>query len=278
MKIWSLLQTLGREPLLHFVLIGAAVFLVFPSEAQRPDPAEDSRVIEITEQALSLAEARFVSTWNRAPTAAEAQELVDELVREEVLVREALALGLDSGDGVIRQRLRMKMEFIGEAATTALEPTPAELEAWYADNAVSFAPPASASFAQILLKSPSDAEVVLAALAAGAEPATLGLGTQLPGEVDRSPQPAVDGVFGAGFFEALRALPRGEWAGPVRSGYGSHLVRVLDMTEPEPPPLDDVRAQAVDRWRSDQAAMVREAQYEALRSRYDVRLPQPVAE
>jgi hypothetical protein len=269
------LMSIAREPLLHFTLIGLAVFLLFPGEqaspATRPDPGT---VIDITQPLIDRLSAQFAATWNRPPTDEELAGLIDSHVREEVLYREALALGLDRDDAVIRQRLRLKMEFISEAAASALVPDDATLSAWYAANAADFAPADTVGFTQVMLADPADAEEVRAALVAGADPAMQGRGTLLPGQIDRGSSLAVDGAFGPGFFDAVAALPLGEWAGPIESAYGVHLVRVDTVTTPDAPPFDSVRDAVVAAWRQEQANALREAQYQALRANYELILPE----
>lgn len=263
-----------REPLLHFALIGLAVFLLFPGDAGGPaGSTPGTTVIEIGNSTVDRLAAQFEATWNRPPNAEETAGLIESHIRQEVLYREALALGLDSGDAVIRQRLRLKMEFIGEAVAAALVPTDADLAAWYAANADDFTGPAIVDFDQVMLADPAEAEATLAALASGADQATLGRGTLLPARVDRGSALAVDGAFGPGFFDAVAAFPPGAWSGPIGSAYGAHLVRLESVFRPAAPPLDDVRDAVIAAWKQEQADLLREAQYQALRARYDIRLP-----
>ena len=264
-----------REPLVQFMLIGILVFLLFFRDTDRPlDRGNGQPVIEITQQAVDRLVAQFESTWTRPPTEAEMTGLIDSYVREEVLYREALALGLDQDDPVIRQRLQMKMDFIGEAAAATEVPAEDELAAWYAAHAAEFAPAARVSFEQVMLSDPAEAEAVRAALAAGAAPAAVGRPTMLPGWMVGETAQAVDGQFGPGFFAEVVALPDGEWTGPVDSSFGSHLVRRGAVSVPETPPLSEVRDAALAAWRADRARALRDAQYAALRARYELRLPE----
>ena len=264
-----------REPLVQFMLIGIVVFLLFFRDTDRPlDRGVAQPVIEITKPVVDRLVAQFESTWTRPPTEAELSGLIESYVREEVLYREALVLGLDQNDPVIRQRLQMKMDFIGEAAAATEEPEADELAAWYAAHAAEFAPAARVSFEQVLLAAPAEAEAVRAALSAGEDPAAVGRPTMLPGWMQGETAQAVDGQFGPGFFAEVVALPEGEWAGPVDSAYGSHLVRRGAVAVPETPPLSEVRDAVLAAWRADRAKTLRDAQYAALRARYEVRLPE----
>lgn len=272
MRARHLLSAVIGEPLVHFVLIGLAVFLIYPGEPVTA--ANHPQVIQIPAPALEQARAQFQAAWRRPPTDAEVQGLVDELVREEVLSREALRLGLDQGDAVIRQRLRLKLEFIGEAAAAALVPEEAELQKWHDANRASFAPAALVTFQQVMVRDAAEGEALREALDGGADPATLGGDTLLPRQISDAPAQAVESLFGAGFFASVSELPPGTWTGPVASAYGLHLVRLEQVTRPEPPPLAEVRDRVVEGWRRDQAAALREAQYRSFLSRYEVRLPE----
>lgn len=268
-----------REPLLHFALIGAAVFLLYPGNSGPvAAPIPTDYVIDITPQVRDRLAAQFAGTWNRQPTAQELDGLMAEQVKEEVLYREALVLGLDRDDPVIRQRMRLKMEFIGEGAAAALVPTEGELAAWYAANAADYAAPATVSFVQVMLTDPSEAEATFAALAEGADPATLGRGTLLPGAVSEGSALSVDGLFGKGFFAEVSAQSPGVWAGPVGSAYGAHLVRLDAVTASEAARLDTVHDVVLEDWRRDQAQQFLERQYQAFLARYDVRLPDPAGQ
>ena len=278
MQAKSFFSNLIREPLLHFTVIGLAIFLLFPGNAgPMPGPVTGpmtDNVIEVTPRIKEGLAAQFTATWNRQPTPVELDGLMAEYVKEEVLYREALALGLDQGDPVIRQRLRLKMEFIGEGAAGALTPDDAELAAWYAENAADYAAPAMISFEQIMLTDPSTADATFAALAEGADPGTLGRGTLLPAEVGNGSALAIDGAFGTGFFDAVSVLEPGVWGGPVESAYGVHIVRLGDVTVAEAPLLDTVRDALIEDWRRAQAELLREAQFQSFLTRYEVRLPE----
>lgn len=275
MRVNDRLKAILSEPLLHFALIGTTVFLLFgDQEGARPAPVVTDTVITVTPADVDRLSAQFAATWNRPPGAEELAGLVESHVREEVLYREAKALGLDEGDAVIRQRLGLKMEFIAEAAAAAVEPEEGELAQWYEAHADAFTPPPMIAFRQILLESPDAVETLRSSLAAGADPATLGRATMLPANVERASQTGVDGTFGPGFFDAVVELPVGEWVGPVNSAFGLHLVQLVGIDRPATPPLDAVLEQVTAAWRQAKADEIRAAQYEALRARYDIRLPE----
>lgn len=265
------------EPLLHFAVIGLLVFLLFDGQ-ERGDtgtPASDT-VITITAADLDRLSAQFAASWNRPPRDEELAGLIEAMIREEVLYREALALGLDEGDAVIRQRLALKLEFVADAAAAVAEPDEAELAEWYASQEDAFRPPAAITFRQILFESPEEAERALASLASGADPDSVGRSSMLPETMEGAAQAAVDGTFGPGFFETVAASPLGEWAGPVTSAFGVHLVQLVGLDRPEVPPLAVMREQVIAAWRQAKAEEFRAAQYEALRARYQIRMPEDV--
>ncbi len=261
-----------REPLLHFLLIGVAVFALYRGEAG-PTVAETQRVIEVTPATLDRLAAQFEAVWRRAPTDDELAGLVEDHVREEVYYREALALGLDRDDTVIRRRLRQKMEFLGDVGAGALAPDEAALRAHFEAHPDRFTPDPRITFRQVFLGD-ADPAPALAALAAGADPNGLGRPTLLPPALEGATPTAVDGTFGAGFYEAIAGLDANAWTGPVISGFGAHLVEVLGSEPAATPPFEAVRAAVEEDWRRDSADALREAQFRALRDRYQVILPQ----
>lgn len=201
-----------------------------------------------------------------------AGRVIDDYVKEEVFYREALALGLDRDDTVIRRRLRQKMEFFGDAGAAALAPGDAELQAYFEAHRERFAKPVRVTFQQVFLGN-DDPGPVFAALAEGADPAGLGRGSLLPPTMEAAVASSVDGTFGDGFFAQVAELSSGAWQGPVRSSYGNHLVRLYGKEPAAAPPFERVRAEVEEEWRRLKAMELREAAYQALLRRYQVVLP-----
>lgn len=260
-----------RDPLLHFVVIGAAMFAVYAvMNSASPDKP---LTIAVTEADLARIDQSFEATWRRPPNDDERQNLIDGFIRQEVMVREAEALGLEKDDPVIRQRLSQKMEFLLSSGANALTPSDEELQAWLADNADRFRVSGETAFEQVYLGeslSQDDLDAVQAALSDGGDLRSLGKRTLLPSDVPLSHPIAIDSTFGAGFAGSLRDLPLNQWAGPVLSGYGVHLVRITDRTEPRLPPLEDIRDRVESGWRADRAEALAESLYEDLKARYTV--------
>ncbi len=270
----ALLGAVLREPLVHFLALGAAIFALFAALDDSPPVAPRERIEITAAEAAGIVE-RFERTWRRPPTPAELSGLLDAAIEEEVLVREALALGLDRGDEIVRRRLAQKMRFLVEGAPEA-EPTEAALAAHLEAHAERFARSATLTFEQVRLRPETgDADQAIAALNAGeTSDAILGPGLLPPRMADATPA-AVDGTFGAGFFQALVALPQGRWAGPVESGYGLHLVRLLARTPRRVPPLDEIREAVARDWREARRADLARKRVEALKARYELRRPDP---
>lgn len=263
------------EPLFHFFLIGAVIFTLFAVFDDTPPVLETHKITITPRDALRLA-AEFEATWRRAPSAAELDKLIDGLVREEVYVREATALGLDQNDAVIRRRLHQKMEFLTEVGANSVAPDDSVLQAYLTENADRFAHPTSIAFKQILLKDDIDAseareiarKLNLIGKASEAEKPSL-----LPNTFPASPPQVVEASFGAGFFDRLMKLAVGEWMGPVASAYGQHVVLVTNREDGFLPPLENIRDRVELDWRTNFAAKLREDRFHALRSQYNITLP-----
>ncbi len=269
------LPRLLREPLLHFLAIGGVIFLLFGALAG-PGPGPADTIVVGPERIEWLAKG-FQAVWRRPPSDDELRALIDEHVREEIYYREALALGLDRNDTVVRRRLRQKMEFLTDTAADLLEPSAGELEAWLAANEQAYRSGPRLAFEQIYLgETPAPDSVTLSLIALQSDPVTdpsaVGESTLLPAGLDLSSSGAVDGVFGQGFFERLAELPPGVWAGPVASTYGVHLVRIRDSLPARMPPLEEVRDAVSRDWKSAKAREIRELHYVRLRERYVVEI------
>lgn len=267
-----------RQPFMHFLLIGAAFFGLF-ALVDDSAPAPDKPEIVVSEQDARWLSEQFKAVWNRPPTQDELSALIDDFVREEIYVREALALGLDQGDAIVRRRLRQKMEFLTEAGAEAATLEESVLRAYYTENAGEFSTAPRIAFTQIMLPD-GDADTVdaiLADLASGAPYENLGVRTLLPAQVSLSTQKVVDGTFGSGFYEGASALEAGVWSGPVISGYGAHIIR-LDALEPGAAlPFETVKDRIEVAWRADKAAELRAERFETLKGQYSIVRPDPNA-
>jgi hypothetical protein len=203
--------------------------------------------------------------------------MIDDFVREEIYYREALALGLDRDDTVVRRRLRQKMEFLADTGADLLEPAAGELEAYLAANEQDFRRGPRLAFEQIYLGETPDPESITRSLGAlrsdpPADPPALGERTLLPARLGLSPPEVVDGVFGKNFFERLADLTPGAWAGPVASAFGVHLVRIGESLAARTPPLEEIRDAVLRDWKAAKGRELRELHYARLRERYVVEI------
>lgn len=268
-----------REPLLHFLVLGAALFAASASIRRA---APDTTEIVVTTDAARAIEAQFRASWQRSPGAAEMQALIDNYIRDEVLYREGLALGLDRDDPVIRNRIRQKMEVFGEESLT-VEPTDAELAAYLAAHKEQFEIPAAITFEQVYFDPSRHGGNIntvvtdaLAGVSRGQSHAGMGDRTMLAARMDRALPPEISTKFGRDFARAVAALPVGGWHGPVTSSFGLHLVRVSWRGDARMPALADVRDAVAREWTRARTVEVRKQFYEALRGRYSVRI-EPLA-
>jgi hypothetical protein len=277
------LKTILREPLLHFLAVGAALFLYFHWGGGGSVPTS-SRIALTAGQIEHLA-AGFTKTWQRPPTEAELKGLLDDWVREEVAVREAMGAGLDRDDTIIRRRLRQKLEFLVEDAAATTAPTEKELQAWLDGHGDAFRIEPQVALRQVFVsrerrgtKAEADARSTLARLrAAGAWARIddLGDATMLPNEIGLVPRGDVARTFGQDFAGRIDAIAPGTWTGPVESGYGLHLVMVRERVEGSLPELAAVRPDVEREFLADRRTRQLAAVYERLLEKYTVVVGRP---
>ncbi len=269
------LMWLLREPLFHFVAIGGLIFALYAAVDDTGEAPAD--VIVIVPERIDQLAASFSAVWKRAPTDDELDFLIDEEVRSEVYYRTALALGLDRNDTIVRRRMRQKMEFLLDTGGYLQEPAAGELEAYFATNEEFYRSGLRLAFEQVYLGEAPAAEAISLSLTAllsdpPTDPATLGERSLLPARLGLSPPTAVDGVFGRGFFDLIAEFPPGEWAGPLVSAYGIHLVRILDTLPARTPPLEEIRDAVLKNWREAKAQEIREQDYAERRKHFVVEI------
>lgn len=262
------------EPLLHFLLIGALLFVLF-EVLRSPGDVSDRRIV-ITQSDIEALQANFARTWQRPPTMQELPGLIEEKVRGEIAYREAVAMGLDVNDAYVKQRMKAKLEFMLEDISTLDQPTDQELADYLAQHPEKFRREAQVSFVQVYLgEQPSEQEAarVLAQLTeagADAELETYGKSIMLPLAVTASPLSVVDRRFGSGFTAQLEGFPVGQWQGPVVSSYGYHLVQVNGRVAAMDPPLEAVRREVTRELVAERIKTVKETTYAGLREQYEV--------
>ena len=262
-----------REPLLHFLLLGLALFAYYGRVA--PDDDGKRRIV-VTQAEVDLLSTQFQGTWNRPPSPVELNGLVDSYVRDEILYRAGVALGLDRDDAVIKRRVRQKLDVLFEESVAQRPATDADLQAYLDAHPATFRKPAVVSFDQVYFGSdaaaPQRLERARAALARGADPATLGQATLLPARQDALPLDLIARDFGEEFAGQLAKAPVGEWSGPVTSGFGTHLVRVSAIEPAQSPALADVREAVAREWENERRQQAHAAALAKLREQYRVEI------
>jgi hypothetical protein len=269
------------DPLFVFLALGAGLFGLHAWVGGGRGYERDARIV-VTTADVSRIRSIFERQWNRPPTEVEVDNLVAGHIREEVLYREALALGLDRDDTIVRRRLVQKLEFVAEDMATLVPPTEDELEAWFQANADQYREPARISLVHVYLspdrrgeRTAVDAETLLAELREEPDrpiPWQSGDRFMLQNEYARKDTRELARLFGRAFAERLVELEPGSWQGPVQSGYGLHLVLVRERVESSLPELEKVRERVLTDVRADRRRLADEAFYRALRERYVIEI------
>ena len=258
-----------REPLVHFAVLGALVFALFGNAT-----SADERRIVIDAARVERIAGQYAQNFRRAPSAEELDALIRDDVKEEVYYREALRLGLDRDDEVVRRRMRVKMEAFGDTAEDIAAPDDATLQRWLVAHPDRFAGEAVYAFDQRYLGSDAGgAQAGLAQLRGGRDYA--GAAIPLPAQFEAIGAGEAAELFGDDFAAALDRLPLGEWSGPVASGLGQHLVRVRQRHPAAPPRLTAIRQRVENDWRAAMARDRTERAYRTLLGRYNVVIEKP---
>ena len=274
------MSRLIKDPLVHFLLIGAALFAIAAMRGA-PVGSGPERIVVTAEQ-VAQARAAAAALQGREPTAEELAALVEPTVRDEVLYREALALELDVNDDEVRRRLIEKMSYLTQDLADPEPSSEEELRQFYAASPQLFTTPELVTFDQVFF-SPgargaaleSDAAAGLAALRAGGTPEEVGDRTPLRGSYEGAPREQVAVLFGAELADALFETAPGEWTGPFRSDFGLHVVRLRGRSEARLPPYEEIAARVAEEYGAQRRREANEAAYREMRERYDVVIEWP---
>ena len=272
-----------REPLIHFLCIGAALFLFFELFDDPVGP--QSSWIVITNGQIEFLKASYARSRQRQPTEQELQRLIDSYLREEIFYREALALGLDKDDTIIRRRLKQKLELMSDDLVGIIVPSDEDLQQFMEIHAESFMIESQVAFRHVFLdihqrgNSVEDEATRLLALLSDegseADPDTLGDRLMMPKSFNLSPVSEIAKMFGKPFSLELTNSKPGQWVGPVLSGYGLHLIMVTDHTAGRLPSLDEIRKTVEWEWSAAHRKELKENIYNELREKYTVVFEQP---
>jgi hypothetical protein len=269
-----------REPLVHFMFIGAVIYLLYCVFAE-PIPDETNKTIVVTAGEVEWMKTSWQKRWNRPPRAEEFDGLIQQYIRETVLYREALTMGLNKHDQVIRRRLAQKLEFLAKDLVALTPPTEEELQAYFIKHHDRYQEPALYTFSQVFIDPDkrgdatlADAEKIKTTLITQGDAVdiagVLGDDFMLQNYYPEKNQVEIQKQFGSGFTESLLKLSPGQWHGPVLSGYGVHLVYVNNITEPPAQGFAKVRERVTQDWKTDKGEELNEKFYASLRDQYTI--------
>ena len=276
-----------REPLVHFMFIGVIIYALYGAFAEPVVEATDKTIV-VTAGELEWMQASWQKRWNRPPTAEEFDGLIQQYIKETVLYREALTMGLNKHDMIIRRRLAQKLEFLAKDLVALTPPTEAELQAYFDEHQARYQEPTLYTFTQVFFDPDKrgdatldDAEAVKATLIAQGDAiedaGALGDGLMLQNYYPQKDRGEIQKYLGSGFTDTLITLAPGHWHGPVLSGFGVHLVYVNNITEPPPPVFVEVRERVIADWSLDRGEELNDKFYANLREQYSIVIEEPAS-
>jgi peptidyl-prolyl cis-trans isomerase C len=282
------MKSILREPLLHFLILGAVFFLVYfwvnpPAKSAAPNQ------IQVSQNDLDRMVQLFQKQWQRLPTQQELDGLVSALIKEEILYREALAMGLEKDDMIVRRRLAQKMEFLITDVTDPGSVEDKALQAFYEKNAARYRRAAKLTFRQIYFdpakrgqRIEDEANAMLKTLQ------TTHAGMNVPQDYGdrimlqpRYSQISTDDIardFGREFADKLATLTPGSWQGPIQSGFGLHLVYIQKRETASLLPLAEIREQVKNDYLYELRQTRSDELLDKLKARYQITIaPYPSA-
>ena len=269
-----------REPLIHFLVIGAALFVLYAYWGQ-PDVEEQGRSITITAGEIKWLTDNWEKRWTRPPTAEEREGIINQYLKEMILYREAVAMGLDQNDIIIRRRMAQKLEFLTQDLISPQPPTEDELRTYFEEHMDRYQPPDLITITHVFFdpdkrgdRTLKDAETIKTKLIALKQPpqdaSAYGDPFMLQSYYPERSEAELAKLFGRGFAEPVFKLEPQKWHGPVLSGYGTHLVYVHDRQEMAPPAFAEVQEQVRQDWENDKRKQLNDQYIASLMGRYDV--------
>jgi parvulin-like peptidyl-prolyl isomerase len=269
-----------REPLLHFLVIGATLFGLYSFWGQQ-DAGEQERAITITTGEINWLTDAWKKRWNRPPTPKERAGIIEQYLREMILYREAVAMGLDKDDTVIRRRLAQKLEFLTQDLISPQPPSEEELRTYFKAHMDRYQQPDLITLTHVFFdpdkrgdRTLKDAETIKAKLISLKQPPqdarSFGDPFMLQSYYPERSEAELAKLFGRGFAGPVFKLEPQTWHGPVLSGYGTHLVYVHNLQKSEPPGFTEVEARVRQDWEDDKREQLNEQYIASLMGRYDV--------
>jgi peptidyl-prolyl cis-trans isomerase C len=272
-----------KEPLLHFLLAGAGIYLLFAllGQSEADDVALEENTIVVTKGEIDWFAEMWQKKWNRPPSDIEMVGLVRDHLRQTVLYREAVAMGLNKDDVIIRRRMAQKLEFLAQDLITPEEPSEEELQAFFKANIDRYQIPPLLTFTHVFLDPDkrgddtlTDAEKLKAELIASTtvpdEASDLGDRFMLQAYYPERDEADLSKLFGGEFASSIMALEPEKWHGPILSGYGTHLVYVQARLESPAPTYEQVAERVREDLINQQREKLNEEYIESLLARYEV--------
>ena len=269
-----------KEPLLQFILIGGCIYLAYVLYGTPNGDLED-RTVVVDSARIGAFISAWESRWKRPPTERELNGLIDQYIREEILYREALGLGLDKNDPITRRRMAQKMDFLTKDIGSSKEPEEGELQRYFEENKDEYRDPDLITFTHIFLDPDvrgdatlEDAALLLTELKVTAPPDPsephMGDRFMLQNYYPRKEELEIRKLFGSGFSAAVMKLEPEKWHGPVLSGYGTHLVYVHALEMAPEPVFENAKEYVAQDWLVVQQEKFNEEFFQNLKSRYEI--------
>ena len=270
-----------REPLIHFFVLGLAVFGLHAVLDRKPVTiVDDPHLVEVSSADIEWMWTLLNKKMGREPTRQDLRDQVNQLIREQILSREAVAMGLDEGDIVVRRRLVQKVEFLFKDLSAMTEPTEDDLRNYYTENRPKYEIPPQVTFSQAYFSIDSRGvdgakQAAQALTKEGHDPSkasTLGDASMLPPECAKCGTREIINRFGKDFAKAVKNLEPGSWYGPIRSTYGFHAVYIYARQEAILPKLENIIDRVRNDWMFENQEENARRVYGEIRSRYRVLL------
>ena len=272
-----------KEPLFHFLVIGAGLFLLYGVTANEPEN-EETR-IEVNTVRADRMVTLWEKRWNRPPTQEEFNGLTEQYINEEVLYREALAMGLDSDDPVVRRRMAQKVKFISNDIITIDTPSDKVLQSYLDTHASKYQLAGKVTFKHIYFNPAKhdaameeEAKALLVKLSEDnnvIDMQSVGDGFLHGAAFTEMKVFEINRLFGKEFAKKLFEQPMDKWVGPLSSGYGLHLVYIDAKMESKTASLEIAKQSVLEDWTTDERKKVNDAFVSNLRKQYDVVIAKP---
>jgi hypothetical protein len=274
------LTRLLTEPLVQFLVIGACIYGAYALFGAPEENFRDTTII-VDSNRINAMISQWERRWNRLPTREEIDGLIQTYIREDVLYRQAVAMGLNEDDPITRRRMAQKLQFLTSDLSMMQQPLEGELEKYFSEKAGSYRGEDMISFTQVFINPDkredatlSDAAEILAQLKAAGEPdaETFQAGDRLilQNNFSSATELEIRRQLGSGFAEVVMTLEPGQWHGPVLSGYGVHLVYVYEFVKAPPAVFENVQARVLEDWHEEKREQFNADFLESLKSRYQI--------